>query len=87
MPVWWPNDVFEWTALKNLSHRYDGNLGNEQHMSEFPEPRKKVPQFVKIGILNIHVFKHSVLYFIVLHWSSIYGQPVFKIIFKQITIS
>jgi len=28
MPVWWPNDVFEWTALKNLSHRYDGNLGD-----------------------------------------------------------
>ena len=27
MPVWWPNDVFDWTALKNLSHRYDGNLG------------------------------------------------------------
>ena len=22
MPVWWPNDVFEWTALKNLSHRW-----------------------------------------------------------------
>jgi len=28
MPVWWPNDVFDWTALKNLSHRYDGNLGD-----------------------------------------------------------
>ena len=28
MPVWWPNDVFEWTALKNLSHRYDGQLGD-----------------------------------------------------------
>ena len=28
MPVWWPNDVFEWTALKNLSHRYDGILGD-----------------------------------------------------------
>ena len=28
MPVWWPNDVFEWTALKNLSHRYDGVLGD-----------------------------------------------------------
>ena len=24
MPVWWPNEVFEWTALKNLSHRFEG---------------------------------------------------------------
>jgi hypothetical protein len=26
MPVWWPNEVFEWTALKNLSHRFEGTV-------------------------------------------------------------
>lgn len=28
MPVWWPNEVFEWTALKNLSHRFEGFMGD-----------------------------------------------------------
>jgi hypothetical protein len=31
MPVWWPNEVFEWTALKNLSHRFEG-----RNLSIFP---------------------------------------------------
>ena len=26
MPVWWPNDSFEWAKLKNLSHRFEGNF-------------------------------------------------------------
>lgn len=28
MPVWWPNDKFEWAALKNLSHRFEGFMGD-----------------------------------------------------------
>jgi len=28
MPVWWPNDSFEWGALKNLSHRFEGHMGD-----------------------------------------------------------
>eukprot|EP00088_Acartia_fossae_P005886 TRINITY_DN1266_c0_g1_i1.p1 TRINITY_DN1266_c0_g1~~TRINITY_DN1266_c0_g1_i1.p1 ORF type:complete len:578 (+),score=109.81 TRINITY_DN1266_c0_g1_i1:119-1852(+) len=28
MPVWWPNDSFEWAKLKNLSHRFDGFMGD-----------------------------------------------------------
>jgi len=28
MPVWWPNDSFEWAALKNLSHRFEGFMGD-----------------------------------------------------------
>jgi len=28
MPIWWPNDTFEWTALKNLSHRFEGFMGD-----------------------------------------------------------
>ena len=28
MPVWWPNHIIDWTKIKNLSHRYEGFLGN-----------------------------------------------------------
>jgi len=28
MPVWWPNDSFEWAKLKNLSHRFEGFMGD-----------------------------------------------------------
>ena len=28
MPVWWPNHIIDWTKIKNLSHRYEGYLGN-----------------------------------------------------------
>ncbi|CAB4068155.1 KIDINS220 [Lepeophtheirus salmonis] len=28
MPSWWPNDIIEWSQIKNLSHRYEGYLGN-----------------------------------------------------------
>ena len=28
MPVWWPNHLIDWTKIKNLSHRYEGYLGN-----------------------------------------------------------
>lgn len=28
MPVWWPNHIIDWSKIKNLSHRYEGYLGN-----------------------------------------------------------
>jgi len=28
MPVWWPNESFEWAKLKNLSHRFEGFMGD-----------------------------------------------------------
>jgi hypothetical protein len=28
MPSWWPNHIIDWTKIKNLSHRYEGYLGN-----------------------------------------------------------
>jgi hypothetical protein len=28
MPIWWPNESFEWAALKNLSHRFEGHMGD-----------------------------------------------------------
>ena len=28
MPVWWPQNIIDWTKLKNLRHKYAGKLGN-----------------------------------------------------------
>ena len=28
MPCWWPNHLIDWLQIKNLSHRYEGYLGN-----------------------------------------------------------
>ncbi len=28
MPCWWPNHLIDWMQIKNLSHRYEGYLGN-----------------------------------------------------------
>ena len=28
MPCWWPNHLIDWTQIKNLSHKYEGYLGN-----------------------------------------------------------
>ena len=28
MPSWWPNHLINWSQIKNLSHKYDGYLGN-----------------------------------------------------------
>ena len=28
MPAWWPNEIIDWSQIKNLSHRYEGYLGN-----------------------------------------------------------
>ncbi len=28
MPDWWPNELMDWTKLRNLRHKYDGPLGD-----------------------------------------------------------
>ena len=67
MPVWWPNDVFEWTALKNLSHRYDGVLGDSYSnclrlaiMAGY-EYYSKVRLEVKCGDKNL-IFSHHFIF-------------------------
>ncbi len=46
MPVWWPNEVFEWTALKNLSHRFEGK--------KLKTKKNSICNLIKVDMLTVH---------------------------------